>query len=117
MVYSYRNFSQNLVSDQAAFAVLIDGPRRWRLEGELDVAAASDIEAWLSARANPAEIDCSGLTFIDAAGLAVLLQLHAGCTARGARLALVDPPRCLTRVLELTGLEDVFDVRLTGPSR
>lgn len=56
-------------------------------------------------------IDCASLTFIDLLGLRALLAAHQRCTARGKRLVLVHPPLCLTRLLELTHLEAVFDVQ------
>ena len=57
------------------------------------------------------EVDCAGLTFIDASGLRLFVALHNACQARGAKLSIVSPSRCVVRLLELTGLDAVLDVR------
>ena len=62
------------------------------------------------------EMDCSGLTFIDCAGLRVLEETQQACAAAGARLCLVAPSRCVTRLLDLVGLDGFFDMRDGGVS-
>jgi anti-sigma B factor antagonist len=54
------------------------------------------------------ELDCSGLTFLDASGLRVILAAHRACQARDAMLTIVDPSRCVVRLLALTGLDAVL---------
>ena len=49
------------------------------------------------------------LTFIDSSGLHVLVDAKAWLEAEHRRLAIVNRPRVLTRVLDLTGLTEHFD--------
>ena len=42
------------------------GPRRLCLSGELDMAGVPEVRARLGAMTGDVELDCSGLTFIDA---------------------------------------------------
>ena len=79
-----------------------------RIVGEIDMATAPRLEELLALFEGPVEVDCTGLEFIDAAGLAVLAraaQMHDGLTIRSA-------PPILARLLELTDLADV--VHLDG---
>jgi anti-anti-sigma factor len=81
------------------------------LSGELDLATAPELEMQLAKIQGDILIDSAGLTFIDLCGLRPLLSAHRRCTARGNRLVIVNPPRCLTRLLELTDLRAVFEVQ------
>ncbi len=57
------------------------------------------------------EVNCAGLTFMDSAGINLFVEMHHLCTGRGAKLTVVDAPQCVTRLLALTRLDGVFDVR------
>jgi anti-sigma B factor antagonist len=81
------------------------------LSGELDLATAPQLEMQLAGLDGDILIDCAGLTFIDCRGLRPLVSAHYRCTSRGRRLVLVNPPRCLTWLLELTDLAAVFEVQ------
>jgi anti-sigma B factor antagonist len=95
----------------ASLEVVQAGPRRLCLAGELDMAGVPDVRARLVGMAGDVELDCSGLTFIDASGLSVLVAAHRCCEARGAKLTIVDPSRCVVRLLALTGLDSVLGGR------
>jgi anti-anti-sigma factor len=82
---------------------------RFRLSGELDLASVPTLCARLVGVKDDVEFDCAGLTFIDAAGLRLFLAVQARCEARSAKLSIVNPPSCLTRVVELTGLGAMLD--------
>ncbi len=88
----------------ATFVVVQARPGSLRLVGELDAAGVPEVWARLVGVDGDAELDCAGLTFIDASGVRLLVAVQADCHARGAKLSIVNPPRCLTRLLELTGL-------------
>ena len=88
-----------------------DRPGSLRLCGELDVAGVPEVWARLVGIDGDVELDCAGLTFIDASGLRLLVAVHAGCQARGAKLSIVNPSRCVTRLVELTRLERMLDGR------
>src|SRR5262245_10260112 len=85
-----------------------------RVTGELDLAGAPRLEAVLAGLDGDVEIDCSGLDFIDAAGLRVFRSAHDACAARGCSLVLVDPSPAVARLVQIVGMEDLF---LTRQSR
>ena len=91
-------------------SVLQDGPGTFRLRGELDVAEV----AWASARLVPSGghvvLDCGDLTFIDASGLRLLMAVDQACRRGGGRLRIVNPSRCVVRLLELTGVDATLGV-------
>ncbi len=95
----------------SAFRAVAAGAGAMRLVGELDLAGVPGVEVALAGVDGDLVIDCSGLTFIDCAGLRVLLGAHQAREAAGAHLILVDPAPCLTRLLELAQLDTVFTVR------
>jgi anti-anti-sigma factor len=74
------------------------------------------IRARLAGAGGDIELDCSGLTFVDAAGVNMFVELHQMCAARGATLTLVNPSPCVTRLLELTGVAAVMDARSESPA-
>lgn len=57
------------------------------------------------------ELDLSGLAFIDSSGMGVLVQLLKEAAHHGARLVLTRVPARARRLLEVSGLLHVFDVR------
>jgi anti-anti-sigma factor len=87
------------------------GPTSAVLSGELDLAAISTVQVALARFEGDLSLDCSGLTFIDAAGLRTLVDVLSRSEAKGTRLVLVHPSRCLVRLLELTNLSARFDLR------
>lgn len=81
------------------------------LPGELDLATAPEVEIQLAKVDGDILIDCARLIFIDVGGLRPLLSAHRRCIAQGKRLALVNPPQCLMRLLELTDLTAIFEMQ------
>lgn len=88
------------------------------LHGELDLAVAPRLEDALRAGGCPAVrrlvIDLSDLTFCSCAGLAVLLVEHHRRRAVNSSLLLTAPTDAVRRVLSLTGLGGVFNIRSAG---
>jgi anti-sigma B factor antagonist len=96
---------------RSGFAV-VAGDGCLRLIGELDVAGVLVLRARLQQMdGQNIVLDCSGLTFIDCAGLGALIGEHRRRTPADSGLTLVAPSRCLTRLLELTGAEGLFPVQ------
>ena len=57
------------------------------------------------------ELDISGVTFLDSAGLSALATAHRTAEAAGCRLTMrVGTGRAVVRPLQITGLWDVFAV-------
>jgi anti-anti-sigma factor len=78
------------------------------LRGELDLAAAPRAAAALAAP-DIRTVDLSAVTFIDAAGLRVLLDAHRDA-ARSHGLRLRAPSRSVLRVLDLTDELGTFPI-------
>jgi anti-anti-sigma factor len=82
-----------------------------RLSGELDLYMVTAVRARFRDLHGDVEVDCAGLTFMGAAGINLLLELERLCDAKGAKLTVVNPPRCVTRLFSLARLDGVFDIR------
>jgi len=89
-----------------------DGHAVVALCGELDLFDTSDVASHLIATVaayGPSIIvDLAGLTFIDSCGLGVLVRALRWTRESGGDLSLAAPQRQVRRVLEITGLIDVF---------
>jgi anti-sigma B factor antagonist len=108
-------FNEPIVEEQpeclvAGLLFARGGGGRLRLVGELDIAGVPALRAVLASVDGDVEIDCSGLTFIDCAGLRVLQETQRACETAGVRLLLIGPSRCVTRLIDLSGLSGFFDV-------
>jgi anti-anti-sigma factor len=100
--------------ETTAFRTEFVGSCRWKLVGELDIATALTARARLRELDGDIEVDGSGLTFVDAAGANLFVELHRLCACRGAKLVLVNPSPCMERLFELCGLDEMFNVRFDG---
>ena len=82
--------------------------------GELDVASVEPLERELAGLAHldalRVIVDLTGVTFIDSAGLGLLVREAKRLQARGGACVLVaDDPRIL-RVFQITGLDRMFGI-------
>jgi anti-sigma B factor antagonist len=84
------------------------------LTGELDLATADGLRARLvqvlDGDPPPARVvlDASGLDFLDAAGISVLLSAQRSLAARGGQLCLREPSRIVRRVVRVLQLEQLL---------
>jgi anti-sigma B factor antagonist len=96
-----------MASDQPGVAVLA-------ARGEIDVASAPEFQASLSdlieEGPNILIVDTSDVSFIDSTGLGVLIGAEKQLRSDGRRLHLVVTQPQITRLLALTGLNEVFTV-------
>jgi anti-sigma B factor antagonist len=92
----------------------LDGYPVVALCGELDLFDTSDVASRLIATVaacGPSVIvDLAGLTFIESRGLGVLVRVLRWTRESGGDLSLAAPKQQVRRVLEITGLIDVFTV-------
>jgi anti-anti-sigma factor len=88
-----------------------DGATVMRLGGELDLDMAIAVRPRFSDLDGDVEVDCAELTFMDAAGINLLLDVRRLCRTNGAKLTVVNPPWCVTRLFSLARLDGVFDIR------
>jgi anti-anti-sigma factor len=96
--------------------VSLPGPQTTvSLAGELDPATAPDLSSrLLELAADPGVtsvvIDLAQVSFLDSAGLRVLVSANEALRARSADLVLRGPSPNVRRVLEVTGLTDLIAV-------
>lgn len=90
---------------------------RLRLEGEMTVGSAAalreEILAALPGTTGDVEVDLSGVSEIDTAGLQLMLQLKRKC---GDRLRLVNHSPAVLQILDLSNLGAQFGDPLVIPS-
>ena len=85
------------------------------LSGELDLQSVDVLEYEVvllhAAGRDRIVIDLSRIEFIDSTGLRVLLGLHRAAEREGRRLSLVQGPRPVQRIFELTATAALFHWR------
>lgn len=90
-----------------------------RLVGELDVVTVpefkSRIDGLLEDGARELTIDLADLEFIDSTGLSALVAALKRYRADGGDIILRAPTRATTKVLEISGLAQVFSIE-SGPA-
>jgi anti-anti-sigma factor len=98
--------------DEIPFVALVNGrqPALVRLIGELDLASAPQLESVVAGLDGDVELDCSGLDFIDAAGLRAFQKAYTACTARGCTLVLVDPSPAVVRLLRIVEMDSLLPI-------
>jgi anti-sigma B factor antagonist len=86
------------------------------VDGEIDTATAPRLQAGLDEALDTADaegsrvvVDLTGVTFLASSGLAVLIGGARRVTALGGRLRLVAASRSVTRPLQVTGADALFD--------
>jgi len=84
------------------------------VSGELDMSTAPDLSDVLDGFvAEPkVVVDLADLEFIDSTGLSALLGAHRAMQAHGGVLELRSPQPMVVSVVETTGLDAVFQIRL-----
>ena len=84
------------------------GATRLVVRGELDAASAprlrTQIRSALAAGITRVVVDLAAVSFIDAAGLGVIVGARRRLADAGGELEVVDASRPVRRVLEITGL-------------
>ena len=85
-----------------------------RAVGELDMATAGLLSAELDRAiervAGDVTVNLAAVTFVDSTGLSALLRAHAALAALGRCLVVDSPAPAATRIVELTGLQDTFQL-------
>lgn len=83
--------------------------------GEMDLAVVAEfLERALAcldrADALALDLDLEGVSFIDSSGLGALVRVRKEAADRGKALTLVNVSASTHRLLEITGLQDAFDI-------
>ncbi len=97
--------------------VMVSGADRHhevRLLGELDLATAGqlrhELERLTSEGATLVTVDMTDLAFIDSTGLSVLVRALKGLRRLGGDMELHGPGPGTRKVLEITGLSELFSI-------
>lgn len=93
-----------------------------RLDGELDLRSAPHLRAAMVEvfADHPPDgtpevvIDLSGLSYADSAGLSMLVAAHKRADGGGGAVRLRSPSRSLRRLLEISGLDQLFVIDEAG---
>jgi anti-anti-sigma factor len=92
------------------------------LDGEMDISTCPAIRRFLMAAISGGDVqlavDMSGVTFIDAAGIGVLVAAANRAREAGGGLSLLAPSPQVRRLLDVLHLDAVLPAaeRLAGPS-
>ena len=84
------------------------------LEGELDTAAAAEVEKALqplyTSNGLDVIIDCENLEYIASSGLRILISILKGAKAGGSKVVLKNMNEDIKSVFKLTGFINIFEV-------
>ena len=96
----------------AATARVEDDVVQLLLEGELDLSTVHRFRAAAEGHAATQRfvVDVAAVTFIDSTGLGALVDLATRTRRAGGSVVLAHPDQRILRLLELTALDQVFDV-------
>jgi len=83
-------------------------PEALRIDGELTIFRAAELQPLLFADPAPTRIDLSGVTEFDTAGLQLLMVAHQTAHAAQRSLQLLAPSAAVCEVLELLNVTDFF---------
>lgn len=91
------------------------GPVTLNLEGDIDVSVADQLGAESTRALDAAEssglvVDMQNVKFIDSTGLGALVRLRKNAAARGIPLRLRNVPPQTLRVMQLTALDQSFEI-------
>ncbi len=91
-----------------------NGFRTLTVTGEIDLATATqfaaELDAVISEARSPADVDLSGVTFIDSSGLSALIRARTNVEGTEVRLVLVNPSKACRQVLALTDTAQLFEI-------
>ena len=92
-----------------------DGVPTVTMAGEFDLAVADDLRAALSGLSNEESstptVDLAAVTFLDSSCLGVLLEFQQRTQDSGGKVVLLAPSAPCRRVLEITGVDALFEIR------
>lgn len=83
-----------------------------RAGGEIDFSTCGKLDEMLRTLdlAAPALVDLSAVSFIDSSGLALLIEHNMLRADERGRLTILHPSKSVRRLLQMTGLEGLFQV-------
>ena len=87
-------------------------------QGSTEIVVVGEIDAQTApafadaiARLDPdARLNLRGCTFIDSAGISCLVEAQRACQQRDGSLTLVTPSQPVIQLLNICGMNDLFDI-------
>ena len=90
-----------------------------QIVGELDADNCAQLSQALLTDRRPTrglDIDLRGTTFIDSSAISALLGIHSELHGDETPVRIINPSAAVRRVLEITGLIEIFSVEGETPS-
>ena len=91
----------------------IDGKYVATLDGEMDTAAAIEVESVLkplyTSNGKDVIIDCTKLEYIASSGLRILISILKGAKTTGSRVVMRGVNEDISNVFKLTGFINLFE--------
>jgi anti-sigma B factor antagonist len=91
----------------------IEGRYVATLEGEMDTAAAAEVEKVMeplyTSDGKDVIIDCTNLEYIASSGLRILISILKGAKSAGSRVVLRGVNDDIKSVFKLTGFDSIFE--------
>ncbi len=82
--------------------------------GEIDIRTCDQLDQVIGPVADQGGVvvlDLAGLEFCDSTGVAKFVRLHRRAAAAGGRIVLQAPTARFRRVLAMTGVDQLFEIR------
>jgi anti-anti-sigma factor len=93
-----------------------DGGCVLQVEGEFDLAVVDEFLGRVRDcldRVEAIQLDLQGVSFIDSSGLGALLRVRKEAAEKNRRVSLVNVTAATNRLLQITGLQNAFDIEPT----
>jgi anti-sigma B factor antagonist len=91
------------------------GERILVVTGEIDIATAPQLRCELEALSRGAHssavVDLAGVTFLDSSGISALVAARQALAGTDATLVLLEPSPPVRLVLEMSGVDGLFEIR------
>lgn len=91
-----------------------DNTLKGNIHGEIDAHTApvlrEKLEAYQAQEGLNAELDLSGVDYMDSTGLGVFVAFYKSINAKGGHLKLTGLSSRLKRLFDITGLGDIMDI-------
>lgn len=96
-----------------------DGTATIHVRGEIDFANCDELaqcvrEALVAWSPPTLRVDVRGAAFIDSTGLGALIEGYKASLTAGTRFIVVNPTHVFRRILDVTGLSDLFGLTTAG---
>lgn len=93
----------------------VDGKLVAVLNGELDTAAAMEVERELASLAQcdgkDIVLDCSGLMYIASSGMRIFFGILKNAKAKGSKVTVLNLNDGILNVFKMTGFDKLFDIQ------